>query len=152
MRGAAATLVRVSGSRKAEAGKGNAPGRMKPKRARDTTRGEIRRWWAPTGRGMKPLKRSRSGSNAYCAEGAKHHRSKEGQVLIDLFDEFVLVTANLWGGAKQKQALVSVLRFANRRRGCPAERRWRSLSGNALKGSAPRARLVEKTPGSSLRE
>jgi hypothetical protein len=39
-----------------------------------------------------------------CAEGAKHHRSKEGQVLSDLFDEFVLVTANLWGGAKQKQA------------------------------------------------
>jgi hypothetical protein len=77
--GVAAKLVRenkcVSRTRP-RLGKGNAPGRMKPKRARDVARGEIRRRRAPTGRGMKPLKRGRCGSNAYSAESAKHHRSK----------------------------------------------------------------------------
>jgi hypothetical protein len=57
--------VRVSGSREAKARKGNALGRMKPKRAREAARREIRRRFSPTGRGMKPLKRGRGGSNAY---------------------------------------------------------------------------------------
>jgi hypothetical protein len=51
-------------------GKGNAPRRMKPKRARDAAREEIRRRCAPTGGGMKPLKRGRYGSNAYSAQSA----------------------------------------------------------------------------------
>jgi hypothetical protein len=51
-------------------GEGNAPRRMKPRRARVSARGEIRRRCAPTGRGMNPLKRGRSGSNAYSAESA----------------------------------------------------------------------------------
>jgi hypothetical protein len=38
--------------------------------AREVARGEIRRRHSPTGRGMKPLKRGRSGSNAYSAESA----------------------------------------------------------------------------------
>jgi len=51
-------------NRKAKARKGSVPGRMKPRRARDAARGEIQRRCAPTGRGMKPLKRGRCGSNA----------------------------------------------------------------------------------------
>jgi hypothetical protein len=63
------------------------------------------------------------------------------------------MTANL--GEVQNEAGFNVCLMrsvANRMRGCPAERRWRSLSGYALKGNAPRARLVEKTPGRSSRE
>jgi hypothetical protein len=54
-----------SRNREVQARKGNAPGRKKPRRARDAARGEIRRRCAPTGRGIKPLKRGRCGSNAY---------------------------------------------------------------------------------------
>jgi hypothetical protein len=48
-------------------GKGNAPGRMNPRRARDAAREEIRRRCAPTDEGLKPLKRGRLRGNASCA-------------------------------------------------------------------------------------
>jgi len=71
--GAVGLLVRANATvAQAQVGKGNAPGRMKPKRARDAARGEIRRQCAPTGGGIKPLKRGRCGSNAYSAESATH--------------------------------------------------------------------------------
>jgi hypothetical protein len=50
------------------------------------------------------------------------------------------------------QALGPSRSVANRRRGGPAERRWRSPSGQALKGDVPGARPVETTPESSLRD
>jgi hypothetical protein len=118
-------------------GKGNVPRRRNPKGARDTARGEIRRRCAPTGRGIKPLKRGRFGSNAYSAESAQHQRP-ERDAPSGSFEEHV-VRRPIAGRCGRKQALTSVLlrSVANRRRGCPAERRRRSLFGQAPKGGAP---------------
>jgi hypothetical protein len=49
----------------AKARKGSTPGRMKPKRAEGAARGEIRRRRPQPVRGSKPLKRGRSGRDAY---------------------------------------------------------------------------------------
>jgi hypothetical protein len=59
-------------------GRGNAPGRMNPKRARDAARGEIRRRCAPTDGGLKPLKRGHRGGYAYSAEKRTEHRDPRG--------------------------------------------------------------------------
>jgi len=66
-------LARATASAaEAQTGTGNAPRRMNPKRARGTTRGEIRRRYAPTGRGIKPLKRGRCGSDAHAPKAQVH--------------------------------------------------------------------------------
>jgi hypothetical protein len=58
----------------AEARKGNAPRRMNPKRARDVARGEIWRRHVLIGKGIKPLKRGRCGSDASAPKALKHHK------------------------------------------------------------------------------
>lgn len=49
----------------AEAREGEYPREDEAQESQGAARGEIRRRCAPTGRGIKPLKRSRCGSNAY---------------------------------------------------------------------------------------
>jgi hypothetical protein len=88
-------------------GKGNAPGRMKPRRARTAARGEIRRRCVPTDRGMKPLKRGRCGSNAYAPKapsttdprGSGPNRSFRGVSLRD---------CQSWGGVRKAGFIVCV--------------------------------------------
>jgi hypothetical protein len=57
---------------------------------------------------------------------------QEGPGFTDRFDELVLVTANFGEAQEESRLYVCLMRsVANRMRGCPAERRWRSLSGKA---------------------
>jgi hypothetical protein len=133
-------------------GKGNAPRRLTPKRARDIGSRRNSERCAPTSRGSKPLKRGRSGSNALCAESATYQRSRRERP-SGRSDEHVFVTASPGEVRGESRPSVCPLRsVANRRRGCLIERLRRSLLGKALKGIAPRARLVGRTPGSPLRE
>jgi hypothetical protein len=60
----------------AQTRKGSAPRRNNPKRARDAARGEIRRRYTPTGRGIKPLKRSRCGSDAHAPKALARQRPR----------------------------------------------------------------------------
>jgi hypothetical protein len=95
-----------SGNREAKARKGNAPGRMKPRRARDAARGEIQRRCTPTGRGMKPLKRGRCWQQCLKRRKRLAPLIQEGSVLSDRFEELVFVTANL--GEVQEQSRLNV--------------------------------------------
>jgi hypothetical protein len=59
-------------------------------------RGEIQRRYAPTGRGKKPLKRGRCGSNAYVRRKRRGTTDLRGTChLGDVFDEWFFGTTNL---------------------------------------------------------
>jgi len=77
------------------------------------------------------------GQQCLCAESATYQRSRRDRP-HGLSDEHVLVTASpgeVRGESRPSDCLMRSV--ANRRRGCCAERRERSLSGKALKGIAP---------------
>jgi hypothetical protein len=75
--------------------------------AREAARGEIQRRLSPTGRGNKPLKRGRCGSNAYAPKapsttdprGSGPNRSFRGVSLRD---------CQSWGGARESRLNVCV--------------------------------------------
>jgi len=119
-----------SGSRRGQDSEGESPREGEAQESPGAARGEIQRRRALTGRGIKPLKRGRSGRDAYAPKAPEAPRKREGQAFGGLFDELVLVTANLVRCGSKKQALCLLKRSdANRRRGCLVERQWRSLSG-----------------------
>jgi hypothetical protein len=87
-------------------GKGNAPGRMKPKRARaphveKSGDGCPNRQRDETPE-AKPLRQQ-----CLCAESAKHHRSKEGLVLTGQFEEPSPCDSQSLGRCEEKAGLVS---------------------------------------------
>jgi len=69
-------FVRAPGNREAKARKGNAPGRMKPRKARVPHVEKSGDGQPEPGRGMKPLKRGRVGRDAYAPKAPEHHSSE----------------------------------------------------------------------------
>jgi len=88
-----------------------------------------------TGKGIKPLKRGRAGSNALCARKRVGCANDPRGTAFGLFDELAFGPTN-FGEALTVSGLKSLLNaasYANRMRGSSVERRKRSLLGKALK-------------------